>query len=257
MVNRSNCITWFLTLESMGAPIISANVIGGQGGNGTGGGSGSVTTTAGLFPVGNWNNLTGSSGSSSLVNDVNVVSGTINYTSSNTWAATGSTPAGGGNATMMSGYFDNFAGGSLTVSGLGSSFTTAGYSVYAYFNADSQGTQGFRVTDSLANIDTAFGNQAGGGGSNFPLSGGFIESEDTNSATTTIANVVKLTGFFGPSFTLVGVNGTRAGGDNRARLNGFQIVANAIVPEPASIALWSLLGLCGVAFGATMKRRKT
>lgn len=190
-----------------------------------------------------------------MVNNANVVSASITYNSSNTWAATGAAPGGGSNATMMSGYFDNFAGGSLTVSGLNSSFTQGGYSVYAYFNADSAGTQGFRVTDSLANVDTAYGNQAGGGGTNYPLGGpnGFIVSEDTNSNTTTIANVVKLTGFFGPSFTLVGING--AVGDGRARLNGFQIVANEI-PEPASIALWSLLGLGGVAFCVSMKRRE-
>lgn len=235
-----------------GAATVSVNFVGGQGGPG---GADFVTGTAGVSAVGNWNNFTAATQAITGINDsTGALAGNIQYTSPNLWAATGSAPGGGGNASLMSGYLDNFAGGgnNIIVSGLGTDFTSTGYFVLVYINTDSAGVQGYTATDTNANTDTAFGRQAGGAGSNFPLAGpdGFIVSTDTtNSAATEAANVIRLNGFNGSGFTLTGING--AFGDGRARINGFQIVSNPI-PEPGTVAL---LG-AGLAGAVVMIRRR-
>ena len=61
-----------------------------------------------------------------------------------------------------------------------------------------------------------------------------------------ISNYVVLTGFDSPDFTFTLFNGTLDQGfDGRARINGFQIVANA-VPEPSSL-FSMLLAVAGFA----------
>ena len=109
---------------------VSVNFVGGQGGNGTGGGSGIVTGPAGYNNASNWNNAVPAAGSlPGAIDDSGAVAASVSWNSGNTWAATGAAPAGGGSATMMSGYLDNFgnAGNNATVTGLGSEFTSKGY----------------------------------------------------------------------------------------------------------------------------------
>jgi hypothetical protein len=245
------------------AGIISANFVGGQNGAGGGGGSASVSAASlvGYVPAPNWNNLTPATGGPvALVNHNGAAAATVSWTSPNTWAATGAAPGGGGNADMMSGYLDNFGGQTISVSGLGPTFTSGGYDVYVYFNNDSATVQGYTATDNLANSDTAFGRQSGGAGTNYPLFGptsvnGFVPSIDnTNSGATQIANAIKLTGLTGSSFTITGVNGAAL--DGRARPNGFQIVSLQVLPEPASLAVWSLVGVVLAGFGYFRLRRK-
>lgn len=256
MKRRSFLATVFMTAAfalspSADAAVISVNFVGGQG---TGGpGAGTVTAPAGAVLVGNWNNATGPSGN--LANPIMDVGGVgaanVNYNSPNTWAATNVTPPGGGSATMMSGYLDNFGGQTITVTGLSSAFTGAGYSVLVYFHEDSAGSHGASIADNLGNTDSAFAFQAGGGGSGYPLAGpgGFIASTSTNSATTVPSNYILLEGLRGSNFTITGVNGTT--GDGRTRPNGFQIVANA-VPEPGTFAL---LGTAAVGLLARRRRQ--
>lgn len=241
-----------LAAQIAGAAVISVNFVGGQGGSG-GGGAGTVTTTAGAVQVGNWNNAIGATGNlPNPINDVGAVAATnVNWNSPNTWAATGATPGGGGSATMMSGYLDNFGGQTITVTGLGSQFTTLGYSVLVYFNEDSNGSHGAVATDNLGNNSgNRFAFQTGGAGAGFPLGGpnGFIGSTDPNSATSFVSNYVILTGLTGSTLTITGVNGTN--GDGRTRPNGFQIVANTI-PEPSS----ALLAGGALALGFIRRRR--
>jgi hypothetical protein len=213
---------------------VSVNFVGGQGGSG-GGGAGTVTNVAGFNLAPNWNNALNASGSlPAAINNAGAVAASITWDSPNTWAATGATPVGGSSGTMMSGYLDNFGGRNITVSGLGADFTSTGYDVIVYFNADGPGTQGYSVADNAAHSATAFGNQPGGAGSNFPLAGanGFILSTQTASNTNFAANAVRLTGLTGDSFTLTGVNGTL--GDGRARPTGFQIVSATPTALPVS-----------------------
>lgn len=243
-----------LVASTANAAVISVNFNGGQNGsNGTStNGAGTVTTTAGAVPSINWNNLAGaSSGAVGVISDAGAAAGSVAWSSPNTWAATGSAPAGGGSATMMSGYLDigNGASNSVSVTGLSPAFTAHGYSVLVYFNGDSGGTQGWTAADNAGNTDTGFGRQVGGGGTNFPLAGpnGFIVSTASTFATATASNAVLLEGFVGANLTITGVPGNDG---NRARINGFQIVANTI-PEPASLSLLAMGG------AALLRRRRT
>ncbi len=215
---------------------MGVNFVGGRNGPG---GAGTVTIDAGLYSQFNWNNAVGAAGA--IANPLSGAGGTaatnVSWTSPNTWAASGTVnPGNGGSSSMMSGYLDNFGGQNITVSGLATDFTNAGYQVIVYFGTDSAGTQGYTVADNAANTATRFGNQAGGANTNFPLLGlnGFVTSSETANNTTVAANAIVFTGLTGDSFTITGVNG--AVGDGRARPTGFQVVSldEPLNPNPIS-----------------------
>lgn len=228
---------------------ISVNFSGGNGNTTTANGP-SVTGTAGAVPAANWNNAAGNTGTSlSLVDSTGAaVAATLTFTAPNVYGATptGTGTAGtAGDTALMTGYLDNGTGSTgttVTVSGLGTAFTSQGYQVIAYQNGDSNGSWGFKVTDGASHTDTRYGQELNGNGGNYPLAGGtngYVGSTSTNAAGPgTAANYVILSGFNSSSFTLTGVQGTT--GDGRARLNGFQIVS---VPEPGSVALLALSGV--------------
>jgi len=236
------------------AASVSVNFVGGQSGSvspDTTKGGANVTGIAGAVPAGNWNN----EGPSQQTTAVGIMDSTganaasLAYTAPNNWAAVGAAPGGGTNADLMNGYLDNLQnGGSITVTGLGSGFTSAGYSVLVYQNADSAGSFGYTVTDNAGHSKTAYGQQLAGG--NYPLAGGtngFVGSTSTNPAGPgSAANYVSLDGFTGSNFTITGAAGIT--GDGRVRPNGFQVVS---APEPGTISLL-------VVGGATLlgRRRK-
>ena len=214
-----------------GGSTISVNIAGGnENAPGVGGaaGEGIVTGIAGIGRLGNWNNAIGTGGTiSNAVNaDGSATSASVTWVTNNTWS-TGTADGLGSDADMMSGYLDNFhANGSIVVSGLGSEFTSAGYEVLVYYQNDNNvNTAGFTATDNLANTDTRFGHQITAN-NNYPLAGGldgYIISEETDSATTFSANIVRLTGLTGPDFTLTGVPGTGQP-SIRARPNAIQVI---------------------------------
>jgi hypothetical protein len=244
-------------LAAAHAATISVNFEGGNGNTTTANGP-SVTGTAGVVPVGNWNNESGNSGTGvTIVDSANNNAGTLTYNSSNVYGATpsgGGSSGGAGDTALMTGYLDNFNGGSLTVTGLGSAFS-GGFSVLAYQNGDGNGSFGYTAVDSNAHSVTAYGQQTGGNGGNYPLVGGtngFIGSISTNPAGPgSAADYVILTGLSGTSFTLTGIEGTT--GDGRVKLDGFQIIANT--PEPGSVV--ALAGLAGMGLiGFALRRRR-
>lgn len=194
-----------------------------------GGGTAKVTGTAGHTAAPNWNNLPNQNGTGlALIDGTGSPSGvTFTYAANNNWAATDTAPADGGNGNLMSGYLDNFASGTLTVSGLGPAYTANGYNVIVYFNADSGGTQGY----TLGGV-TRYGRQVGGAGSNYPLAGGtngFILGTSTTYANATPANGVLFAGLTAPSFTITGAAGTAG---DRARPNGIQIIGTGVPGVP-------------------------
>jgi hypothetical protein len=217
-----------------------------------------VTGTAGAVPESNWNNAPGSvGGPSALVLNSGAGSGaSLSYSSSNVYNAYPNTPpTSSQDYDLMQGYLDYFSGGSpingnadfVTVTGLGTAFTSGGYKVLVYQNTDSIGSFGYSITDSSSITALAYGQQLTNEGANYPLSpDAFVGSTSTNPAgPATAANYVILTGFTGSSFTITGLTGTT--GDGRARIAGFQIIA---VPEPASI------GLIGIGALSLLARRR-
>ena len=201
---------------------ISVNFVGG--GNGANTNGSTVTGTAGAFRSSTWNNETAASGSSlTLASTATSSAATLTYSSVNNYGATptGSGTSGGtGDLALMTGYLDTTGGTppTLTVSNLGMTFTTGGYSVLVYDNTDHAGTAGFTVSSGSL-TQTAYLDQVTGNGGNYPLAdgtNGYIESiAATAAAATTASNYVLLTGFTGSSFTLTGVTGSGRAGARR------------------------------------------
>src|SRR5947199_339430 len=167
----------FIALPASG-DVISVNFVGGQSG-GTAPdlakGGANVAGTAGATSAPNWNNKGPSQQTTAvtIVNSVGAPAASLAYTAPANWAASPTSPAGGTNAALMSGYLDNLQnGGSITVTGLGAAFTSGGYSVLVYQNSDSAGSFGYTVTDNAGHTRTAYGQQLTGAGGNYPLAGG-------------------------------------------------------------------------------------
>lgn len=237
------CALATLVAGTARAATIAVNFVGGQSG---GAGAATVTGTAGAVPQANWNNEAPFQQTTavSIVDSTGTAAASLAYTTQNNWAASSTAPGGGTNADMMNGYLDNFQNaGSISVTGLGTAFTSGGYQVLVYQNTDSNGSFGFTATDNAGHTVTAYGQQTGGAGSNYPLAGtnGFVTSTSTDPAGPgSAANTVVLNGLTGSNVTITGLSGTT--GDGRVRPNGFQIVPT---PEPASLAVVGLgsLGL--------------
>jgi hypothetical protein len=243
------------SLAARGA-IVGVNFVGGQSGTtaaDTTKGGALVTGTAGAVPQGNWNNelLSQQTTAIAILDSTGTPAASLAYTAPNNWAATGTAPGGGTNADLMNGYLDNFQNaGSATITGLGSAYTSGGYQILVYQNADSAGSFGYTATDNAGHTVTAYGQQTGAAGSNYPLAGGtngFVTSTSTNTAGPgSAANTVVLNGLTGSNVTITGAAGTTP--DGRVRPNGFQIVS---VPEPTSLAV---AGLASV--GLLIRRRR-
>src|SRR5947209_404082 len=233
----------FVGLGVVGCPvradIISVNFVGGQSGTTaadvTKGGA-NVTGMAGATAANSWNNEGPSQQTTpvSIVNAAGAPAAALAYTAPANWAASPTSPAGGTNAALMNGYLDNFqAGGSITVTGLGSVFTSSEYQVLVYQNTDSNGSFGYTATDNAGHTVTAYGRQTAGPAGNYPLAGGtngFVGSTSTDPAgPASAANYVILNGLTGSTVTISAAVGTT--GDGRVRPNGFQIVsASTVVP---------------------------
>jgi CSLREA domain-containing protein len=233
-------------LASAQADVISVNFVGGQSGSTaadvTKGGA-NVTGTAGAVPANNWNNEGPSQQAApiSIVNAAGAPAASLAYTAPANWAATATSPVGGTNAALMSGYLDNLQNsGTITVTGLGAAFTSGGYQVLVYQNTDSNGSFGYTATDNAGHTVTAYGLQTGGAGGNYPLAGGtngFVGSTSTNpTGPASAANYVILNGLTGSNFTIQAAVGTT--GDGRVRPNGFQIVS----PNSGAITLTVTIG---------------
>jgi hypothetical protein len=217
----------------------SAGLVGNELGNGHGG-----------TMVGNWNNLSGNTGSGvgSLTHSAGaVVDGvTVSWSADNVWSLPSTTGGANtsANTTMMKGYLDNGSENntSITVSGLEA--VSGSYSVILYMDADNgdlwtRGEYTIGVTTVL-NEDSEGINFNSGSGQNangvFQLpdaddvGGIWPVYPDNNSE----GNMIIFSGLTGSSFTLTAdpVSGQEG---LRAPVNGMQIVG--VVPEPASALL--------------------
>jgi hypothetical protein len=152
----------------------------------------------------------------------------------------------------MNGYLDNLQNSTsgITITGLGSAYTSRGYDVLVYQNSDSAGSFGYTITSGPTTA-TRYGRQLVGAGGNYPLAGGtngYIEGTSTNSAgDATASNYIRIRGLTASSFTITAASGTT--GDGRIRPNGFQIVS---VPEPTGAAV---LGVGSIGLLTRRRRR--
>lgn len=232
------------------------------GGSSTAFGPHNVAGTAGVEPLGNWNNAAGVAWNNPDVTNLGLKDSSGHLTlaaltidAGNTWATAG--PTGTDNERLMKGYIDNAQGQTIRVDGLYGTFTDFnGYDVIVYYDTDSNGAFEIRINDSDGRTDAKWAYELSG---DFSESTGFIESTATSQAEALAAlnasmtsNYVVLRGFTGTSFTFALTNGATPF-DDRARINGFQIIAN--VPEPSTFALGAL-GLLGLGLAVRRKRRR-
>ena len=199
----------------------------------------------------NWNNAEGSSNSTGQsLQDENgqETDTTLKWTySGKGWNANISDADG--NGCLMKGYIYQFSGPpSVTVSGLGSPFTTSGYDVIVYFDGPNGGgsdvdwVTAYAINDGVTTA-TIYGKDAKTAG----WSGTFIQAFGTSTTDATPGNYVRFTGLTGNTFTLTATPVTGSG-----PINGLQIVS---VPEPLSMALLAV-GLA-IPLGLARKSRKS
>jgi hypothetical protein len=212
-----------------------------------------------------WNNIvlrtTASNGTvehafdgTSLVDDAGANAATLNTTIGvgGGYVALGNTSSPNqtstGEAGMMQSYL-NFGGSvpaeTITINGLGSSFTSAGYEVYLFFDYNGARTYGFTVDDGTVSSSFWTADTSTTADSNNDGVMEWNQAVGTTSGTATPnGNYARYTGLSGSSFTISGVSTS-----GRAVLNGMQIVA---IPEPSSLVL---VGLAFLSLAVFRKHR--
>lgn len=232
--------------QTAGAAVISVNF--------TTPSAGSVNTAAGVQPVANWNNIsstsqTGSSTTPSLISDSGATTA-ASVTYFNGFYQDGINNSSG-NGILNSGYTNTSttANGTISITGLGSEFTSGGYDVIVYLGGtDGMGsntpaefgatlgasTQWIRYVRPVTQPDT--------------FSSTTYATEDLAQASSSSSNYIRFTGLTSANFDLSILKDPDSTANwSRAAVRGIQIVA---VPEPSLFALTGLGGL------ALLRRRR-
>ncbi|MBI1370770.1 MAG: hypothetical protein GC162_19210 [Planctomycetes bacterium] len=193
-----------MAAPSLFASAISINFTGG-GANGTG----TVTGTAGVAGVGNWNNVANASGSSIALNDsTGAASGAsiTTFTSNGVYATT--VTNNGSSASLMKGYLDD-TGTAGNTSVTVASIPYSSYIVVGYVGSDASGRTGSINIGGTTYFYSTL--------NNYP-SNGFVRTTDT-SGTNPSANYAVFTNQTASSFTL-----TNTRNSNNTGLHGLQII---------------------------------
>ena len=243
----------------VGGPSMGVNF-----GSNEAGGSLSLTDSAGLIPMANWNNAANPSGTmNNLFADVNGVSTptttSVTWTSNNTWASTGKGEENnnftGPNRTLMTGYLDNspdpgaVATINVTFTGLPTN-VVPNYTAIVYFLGGSPGDQNnSRGGNYQANGQPpVYVGDVGGTGFNGPV---FVLDPGVNH--TDKGNFVVFTNLTSPNLTITATALANDVDPNsfRAPINAIEIVPTSAVPEPGALGF---VGLCGAGLLARRKR---
>ncbi len=227
------------------------------------------TETAGVVPQAFWNAAgIGGQNNTTVNRSGNLAAGTVYDGTgavvpglSMTWNGweTFSTdiPETPGNNRMMKGYLDAGPAGmtaTVTISGLPSAYTSAGYDLLVYFDGEqtigSQDRVGrWRVYEgtSIAAplLAEAFGRDPAG----IDFSGTFVRATGTSAAAATAGNYIQFSGLHAPTLTLEAFGA--AGDVPRAPVNGIQIVSS--IPEPSTLVML-VMGAVGLLACARRRR---
>ncbi len=198
------------------------------------GGTYPVSSTVGVVPMGNWNNLTGyvNQTAAGLVDSSNnPTTASVAWNTTDTWDVFGANESSFPNAQLMNSYLDN-TGGTETVGVSGIPY--ANYSVYVYVASDVNGREG---TLTIGRLGCSFSTDANNGPSPYAF------TEITSPVGTYgTGNYAVFSGLSSSSFTI-----------NETRLSNCGIAAVEIVPTTPAFAL-NLLPVTtplSVASGAT------
>jgi len=194
--------------------------------------------STGVEAAGNWNNVSGTSGSSIALNDSSGAASGITLSS---FSYSGLATTNGGFTDHSSPQKTLFAGG-LGVNYGSAKFTLTGLSAYTsydvliYYSGGNSFPQDrkAKVFDSASAVTTFY---AAGYNSAYTA---FKQSNSTDSTTFAIGNYVRFDGLTDPTETF-----TYSFNSSPTQMVGFQVIGT--VPEPASLGVLSLFGVAALS----------
>jgi hypothetical protein len=223
---------------------------------------GIVTGSAGVAGAAqaNWNNLFGFTGAASagtLVdrNGAGLPTTNVSWTSNNAYTVS-TADAGSPDSALMKGYLDTTDVSVTTVSVSDLPAEWLEYDVYVYIDGDATaGRAGnYTITSALDGTDTATVSDT----ANWDVAAGGTftrANENAHDLTTTpgftSGNYLVFSGRHDLSFTLTAQGSLIGATPARAPINGIQVVATRVVPEPASMTVLAL-----GALGLAVRRRR-
>lgn len=228
-----------------------------------------VTGTAGVFPIGNWNNYGVNPTATPTVNAVNNSAGMLSTTTltisgpgaQNGYRTTGNAALTGGNASLENGYFDAGGIGGQAATGTGATavtftltgLTSAAYNIYIYDAGDNArpGNIGDGLPDYTINGTDYFTAILGGAFTTFTQ--GQTQSTELSAVPSTLTpgNYILVSGVVptaGGTITITANNDNRT---FRSPVDGIELVG--VVPEPSTYALVAL-GLGGFVLVRRVRR---
>ncbi len=214
-----------------------------------------VTGTAGVVPIGGWNNIANQTFNSGSVtsSDGLVTAGlTIAGTGAhNGWRSVGTPPNTGGNASLMDGYMDLGTSQTATISLTG--LTGSLYDVYIYTIGDAPrpGNNGDYLPAYGVNGTNLFTATLGGAFTSFTQGGTQTTNSNVYPTSLTYGNYILFSNVapVGGAITITGGNAQTW----RSPLNGFEVVS--AVPEPSSVALGFVGLMAGIVIVRIRRRR--